>query len=495
MAIDIIARGMAASNNSGNGGSTEFPKDVIVEHSLSMLGSSVDKAYGTALGQATISYSQNSMAEGSQTIAGGNGFQITAVADNGDGTGTYTLSSVDGIEVGMRYSVILKTARFDAGTITNISSNIIIVDNYEHIELNTAKNDFENYNVYNFLIITGHPELGDIEVGFNSHAEGQKTQAVNKSTHAEGFNTLALGKFAHAEGSTTIAGHAAHAEGNATKALGSGSHAEGDNSIANGHFSHAEGNLSKANGKASHAEGQSTANGDRSHSEGHGTLAEGIYSHAEGYRAATSIIAKPTAGNVEALAGAIGDYSHAEGQNTAATGKRAHAEGDTSIASGNTTHAEGFQTVASGDYAHAEGYQTIASGNYSHSEGENTQATAARSHAEGKGSVASGNASHAEGEGKATGNRAHAEGSGAASGAYSHAGGINTIASAEGQTAIGKYNQENPDALFIVGNGTADSRSNAFEVVSNEDGVAVKIGNTILSETKLMQLLTLLDQI
>ena len=44
-------------------------------------------------------------------------------------------------------------------------------------------------------------------------------------------------------------------------------------------------------------------------------------------------------------------------------------------------------------------------------------------------------------------------------------GGIGTIASAEAQTAIGKYNAEDANALFIVGNGTtSSSRSNAFTV-------------------------------
>ena len=50
---------------------------------------------------------------------------------------------------------------------------------------------------------------------------------------------------------------------------------------------------------------------------------------------------------------------------------------------------------------------------------------------------------------------------------YSHAGGLGTITSAEAQTAIGKYNKEDADALFVVGNGTSKNvnyRSNAFTV-------------------------------
>jgi hypothetical protein len=58
----------------------------------------------------------------------------------------------------------------------------------------------------------------------------------------------------------------------------------------------------------------------------------------------------------------------------------------------------------------------------------------------------------------------------------SHAGGAGTIASAYAQTAIGRYNEENSNALFIVGNGYVDEtdpsnlktvRQNAFVVDKN----------------------------
>jgi len=51
---------------------------------------------------------------------------------------------------------------------------------------------------------------------------------------------------------------------------------------------------------------------------------------------------------------------------------------------------------------------------------------------------------------------------------YTHAGGLGTKATAEAQTVFGKYNKENPNALFIVGNGTADNiRNNAMEVLAD----------------------------
>lgn len=70
---------------------------------------------------------------------------------------------------------------------------------------------------------------------------------------------------------------------------------------------------------------------------------------------------------------------------------------------------------------------------------------------------------------RAPGNYAHAEGgSTTASGDYSHTGGLGTEATVEAQTAIGKYNAINPDALFIVGNGAnQNSRQNVFEVLKD----------------------------
>lgn len=84
-------------------------------------------------------------------------------------------------------------------------------------------------------------------------------------------------------------------------------------------------------------------------------------------------------------------------------------------------------------------------GAYAHAEGHNTLAIGENAHAEGKDTVASGD--------------------------YSHAGGLSTIASEKAQTAIGQYNAEDTDALFIVGNGTSyTDKKNAFTV--NKDGTA-----------------------
>ena len=467
-------------------------------------------------------------AEGYNTIAGGKGFTIISASDNNDGTGTYTLSSVTGLEVGMRYSAVLSSANYNAGTITAINDNTVTVNGYKHIELNGNVDDPENFNVYNCFLIVDRPELGDKEVGFNAHAEGENTIASNKAAHAEGANTKAIGKFAHAEGNGTIAGHGAHAEGGSTQALGDLSHSEGNRTKATGNYSHTEGNNTVASAQGTHAEGiKAQAIYNAAHAEGQNTLADGLAAHAEG----ESTIAKFTGSHAEGVSTqAIEEAAHAEGYNTQATAKAAHAEGENTVASakrahtegygttasGLNAHAEGKNTLAEGEEAHAEGIDTKASGGYAHAEGNLTQATGESAHAEGKETVAQGANAHAEGvksqalkmashaegynteasgekshaEGnstKATGTASHAEGDKTeAKGYASHAGGQNSIASnaasfvhgsglktnSNNQAVVGAYNKtfDNYPAAFIVGNGKEDARSNAFAVM--KDGSA-----------------------
>lgn len=121
----------------------------------------------------------------------------------------------------------------------------------------------------------------------------------------------------------------------------------------------------------------------------------------------------------------IGNYSHAEGDNTTASGEDSHAEGYNTTASSYNSHAEGSNTTASGEHSHAEGFNTKASGNYSHAEGNGTTASGQASHAEGSYTIASGDNSHAQ----------------------------------------GKYNIEDTSNIYsdIIGNGISnDARSNAY---------------------------------
>ncbi len=184
---------------------------------------------------------------------------------------------------------------------------------------------------------------------------------------------------------------------------------------------------------------------------------------------------------------AKGPNSHAEGSASKTYAYNSHAEGvgtqagiDGEPLKGNSAHAEGQYTNATGAASHAEGEYTEATASYSHSEGSHTKATGAMAHSEGFYSKASGQGSHAEGGAsydsggpQAIGDYSHAEGTlTKATGKASHAEGTGTLATADNQHASGQYNEENPDALYIVGNGTDnENRANAFEVLKTGQAV------------------------
>ena len=112
------------------------------------------------------------------------------------------------------------------------------------------------------------------------------------------------------------------------------------------------------------------------------------------------------------------------------------------ISKGLFSSAMGLKVAAIGDYSYAEGYHTIASGNYSHASGFGTQAI----------------------------------------GDYSYSSGYGTKATIDYQTVFGKYNLEDSEAMFIVGNGTNDNnRSNLMSISDN----LINIGNITTSHLQL----------
>ena len=66
----------------------------------------------------------------------------------------------------------------------------------------------------------------------------------------------------------------------------------------------------------------------------------------------------------------VGQYSHAEGLYTIASGQGSHAEGFGTLSSKVGSHAEGYYTKASGDCSHAEGTATIAASDSQHAQGK-----------------------------------------------------------------------------------------------------------------------------
>ena len=238
--------------------------------------------YSHAEGSGTTALGDSSHAEGYNTTAGQRGFKVTACEKLTDTTGTYTLTSVNGLSVNLTYSVYLRTSKENCGKITAIdtTNKKITVNGYPDIALSTGSSSTANY-----LTIVGKPELGDIKIsGDYSHAEGKNTTASDEASHAEGYGTKASGDYSHAEGeSTTASGQGSHAEGAGTTASGSESHAEGSGTTASGGSAHTEGSFTTASGSSSHAEGNyTTASGLSSHAEGQDTIASGNHAHAEG---------------------------------------------------------------------------------------------------------------------------------------------------------------------------------------------------------------------
>ena len=105
------------------------------------------------------------------------------------------------------------------------------------------------------------------------------------------------------------------------------------------------------------------------------------------------------------------------------------------ISKGLFSTAMGLNVTAIGDYSHAEGCYTVASGDYSYTTGFGSQAI----------------------------------------GTYSYAAGCGSKATIDYQTVFGRYNAEDSNAMFVVGNGTDSSnRSNLMTLGNNY----VRIGST-----------------
>ena len=167
-----------------------------------------------------------------------------------------------------------------------------------------------------------------------------------------------------------------------------------------------------------------TASGKGSHAIGYGVTASGDYSHAEGYS------------------------STAETDGLHAAGRYSYAQGYSTIAGAECAHAEGFASKAYGYCSHSEGYCTHADGSYSHVEGRGSSTNGISSHAEGYFTTASGDCSHAEGYSTTALTNQHAQGH------YNNT--TNAKANSESGTSDG--------TAFVIGNGTLDSKSNAFRV-------------------------------
>ncbi|MDT0557078.1 hypothetical protein RM697_00375 [Ichthyenterobacterium sp. W332] len=156
--------------------------------------------------------------------------------------------------------------------------------------------------------------------------------------------------------------------------------------------------------------------------------------------------------------GATGSYSTSFGSGTEASGSRSFSAGFSSISTGDYSIAIGFGSTASNTSTIAMGNQAQSSGFASVSMGNNTVSSADYALSIGNDTWASGISSTALGENT----RAIASNSTAM--------GYNTFAVVNSGLTIGRYNINDFDGLFVVGNGPNDSnRNNAFVIKENGD--------------------------
>jgi hypothetical protein len=254
---------------------------------------------------------------------------------------------------------------------------------------------------------------------------------------ASGYNTKASGTF-----STSI-GLAATASGYGSIALGN-STASGDQSTAMGSTTRAIGTFSTAMGNVTTASGEgSTALGIASTASSYGSTALGIASTASGY-GSTVMGRETTASSLYATS--MGFQTHASGDYSTAMGNNSRAFGEHSIAMGKETIANGFSSTAIGYASRAYGSVSTAIGNGVYASGVNSTAMGYQTYAFGFCSTAMG---------------------------------FGTTASGFYSTAIGINNIDNPNGLFMVGNGSSFTPHTAFIIRKDNNRVGIGVEDPI----------------
>lgn len=476
------------------------------------------------------SIGQNSFAVGLNTLAGSKAFTILSINSNNK---TFTLDSVEGLEVNDVYSAFLvnntTSKQFENyGKIEAINGNVVTVDIFPTVtEIVTADsyiNDAGYDSEENSFRIILKPTVGTRTIGANTFASGSGSKALSKNSVAFGVGNTAHGSHSFVAGSGNTVNYASAAFGRNNKAIYDQSMAFGGGNTASGYSSLATGQETEATGITSSSFGFNTAaNGNQSMATGEETKATGQRSFTGGY--------KSQATNTNAVA--IGENTRATGENSVSIGKETQATGNRSFATGFKTVSSGTNSVAIGNASQATGHHSMAVGSLvtsygscSHAEGQSTNnidtnslaskdniinywktkkvsvAYGDRSHVEGQDNLVTGSNSHAEGQNNlVTGAASHAEGNhNEASGVISHAEGNYTIAASNNQHVQGTYNISDTENRYahIVGNGTDNgNRSNAHTL--DWDGNAwfageVRVGKEnekLVTETELNEKITI----
>lgn len=325
-------------------------------------------------------------------------------------------------------------------------------------------------------------------LGYQTTANGIGSLAVGISTIAHGSGTFACGRDSTDSGTkgNNLVGGATYilrpsdnqllpSQGGVVQGADSfGNISFGGGCVVEGVNSMAIGCRSKAQGNGTFAGGGYYDVGKATYFPGGQALKQGAFAFGNGAQAT----------NWDSIA--MGVSARATGNNAVALGPSAKAQGKQSIALGNST-ASGENSFATNKGTLASGLASAALGQSTQATGECALATGTTSQATAKDSLAAGTASVASAESAvALGNSC------IASHNYSLACGNNTFTSSAGQVVCGTYNKSDANALFIVGGGYRGQLSNIFSVQKGISNPAIKIGNTLLTESDLQALLSML---
>ena len=416
--------------------------------------------YSTAIGSETIASNNYATAMGKGTIASDNyttamGYNTKAQSDFSTSTGSGTIAkgtlsfTMGHHTIAESYASVVIGRYNDTTSISSSSWNsndpLFVAGNGNSVFRSNAftllKNGKTGINV-NYPTAMLH--VGDSSVVFTGF-DPLPTMSVNPPISGAGTRMMWYpDKAAFRAGN--VSGFGANnwnkdniglysvAFGLNPKASGLYSFASGLRSVASGESSTAMGSLSIASGISSTAIGEGTwASNTASTAFGYLTTAAGVSSIAMGNETSAFGITSTAMGNGTT---ASGSFSTAMGNNTIADGEISIALGSASHASGQRSTAMGFQTTASGIESTAMGNGTTASGSISTAMGFETTA----------------------------------------SGSNSVAMGHTTTANSYASVVLGRYNDLtsvsssswiSSDPLFIIGNGTESSSSNAVTVLKN----------------------------
>lgn len=220
-------------------------------HAEGITSKAVGKA-SHAEGTNTEAIGVNAHAEGHKTIAGAIASELVSTyVDGSAAIEEYTLSDANGFTIGHYFGECIierntgrKSFHFNVGKIEHISGNTLTIT-----MVNPVTDITNRYKTYIFM---GEPYS-------NSSTDGSGSTSTT--------NNVEMGSQSHTEGNRTIAlGNHAHAEGNKTKAFGEMSHSEGYETIAHSDYQHVQGkfNIEDADNKYADIIGNGTSDTNRS---------------------------------------------------------------------------------------------------------------------------------------------------------------------------------------------------------------------------------------